>query len=70
MKGAPNVNLLILANTANTIGTFVIRDEGMGFNGVMPSSSITSSGISNTTNATDIETYTFTFKGVLRIVAS
>ena len=70
VKGADNVNLLLLANVANTIGVLLIRDDGMGFNGVMPSSSITSSGVSNTTNTTDVETYTFTFKGVLNIAVA
>tara|TARA_R110000737_G_scaffold8063_4_gene23622 strand:+ start:2200 stop:2598 length:399 start_codon:yes stop_codon:yes gene_type:complete len=70
VKGADNVNLLLLANTANTIGVLLVRDDGMGFNGVMQSASITSSGVSNTTNTTDVETYTFTFKGVLSIAVS
>ena len=70
VKGAANVNLLILAVLANTIGTLVSRDDGMGFNGVMPSASITSNSVSNTTNTMDVETYTFTFKGVLTIAVA
>tara|TARA_R110000823_G_scaffold238304_1_gene363651 strand:- start:421 stop:819 length:399 start_codon:yes stop_codon:yes gene_type:complete len=67
IKGAANIGLLLLANTANTIGVLLVRDDGMGFSGVMSSASITSSGVSNTTNTTDVETYTFTFKGVLTV---
>ena len=70
VKGAKNVNLLLLANVTNVTGLFIVIDDGMGFKGVISSASITSSGVSNTTNTTDVETYSFTFKGVLRAVVA
>lgn len=68
VKGAENVDLLLLAIAANTVGALTVKDEGNGFSALMTGASITTLDISDTTNSTEIETYTFSFKGVLNII--
>lgn len=67
VKGAENLNELLVAFTTGTPAPITIKDGDRTF--VMKSANPTQITSSNTTGGNDIETYSFIFKGKLDILS-
>ena len=69
VKGTPGLNALLLLIQTEVNAPLVVNDKGVGLSTTMASANATTIAIGDSSGASDIETYSFTFKGNLQILS-